>query len=206
MNWFIWSEAIVGHLAWPLSAIVLGLLFRTTLSLLLARMSSAKYGAVELGFTAEVDALKEEAEAAELPQLSGHALPSADAALSAKELPVVIAHLAPLYPAAAFFEAWRAVEAELKAACLRVNLSPTDARKATNALREADYLSADAAHFIHRLRSMRNEVVHADKHLTPAGAYEVAQLAQRALTVLSQIPVSQQHSQTEARRRIAEKN
>ena len=199
MEWLSWTETLVGHLAWPLTTLMLGFGFRRTLVELASRMKSAKYGDVEFGFSQEVRALQAQAEVAEIPPLATPENERHSLALTAKELRVVIDHLAPLYPTAAVFEAWRAVEAELKAACERVDLPQESARKATDALRNADYLSSDAARFIHRLRSTRNSIVHADCQLSTEGAYEVAQLAERALGVLTQVPVTRESdSQAEA--------
>lgn len=63
MNWMEFSAIIIGHVAWPIAVLILGVMFQRQIRALLEKLTRLKGpGGIEVDFKAEVQAVAREAE------------------------------------------------------------------------------------------------------------------------------------------------
>ena len=161
-------SSLVESLAWPLVVVILALIFRTPLAELLSTLKRVRYRDTEIDFSGELQKLGGEAKTAGLqipeePSESNIGRTTADSLESAT-------HLVSEFPGPAIGVAWLAVEYELAQAVKRAAIPTSPSRKSAlpniDTLQKHGYLNTDTASVLHRMRRLRNAVVHA----TPAPA------------------------------------
>lgn len=181
MDWFTFVEKLIGHLAWPVGAVVAVALLRNEIKQLLPFVKRLKAGPVEAEFEREVKELRATTESQEQlipppPQLSPE-----------KQM---LLQLVQVNPRSAILEAWRGVEA----AAARVVSSRAiyvPEREAGSpfavirAVAKEGVLSGEELSLFHELRSLRNQAAHAD-HFSPTldAALNFIELAGRLRAVL----------------------
>src|SRR5690606_17441712 len=158
MDWLSFFERIIGHVAWPLAAVILVSLLRKEIKALLPFVKRLKAGPVEAEFEREVKELRATTEVQ--PQL----VAPAEGLSPEKQM---LLQLVQVNPRSAILEAWRGVEA----AALRVVSSrgifvpPREASSplaVIRALTKDSVLSPDEVSLFHELRSLRNQASYAD--------------------------------------------
>lgn len=136
-------------LAWPLTVLVLGFLFRAEIRLLLGRMKKGKVGAAELEFEVAVRSLESESKAR---------APAA-AALTAPQVALLSSD-----PRAAIIGAWLqvedAVEQLLYARAASVDEVPRNRGALLRALTRQELLAPQHIALLNELRALRNQAVH----------------------------------------------
>jgi hypothetical protein len=161
--------SIVHSIAWPLSAVFLGLVFRKPLARLIPALRRARYKDLEFNFGEALRSLEQQAVELEVaPSTASRATKPVEPTHAADEIKVQLDQaetLAQDYPEPAVLVAWDVVEAELYRTAARKSLvTPNDSRinatKLVHSLREHDVISASTADFLTRLRNLRNVAEH----------------------------------------------
>lgn len=142
---------LVQALAWPLTVLVLGLLFRAEIRGLLGRMKKGKVGAAELEFEVAVRSLESESKA--------FAAPAVASALTAPQVALLSSD-----PRAAIIGAWLqvedAVEQLLYARAASVDEVPKNRGALLRALTRQALLAPQHIALLNELRTLRNQAVH----------------------------------------------
>jgi hypothetical protein len=182
MDWKAFAD-IVGHLAWPLIALVIALLFRKPISDLLRRLKNIKGPGLEAGFEKVLEESKDEAERIKEDQDSESSEPAEPTPIQATEL-----QLAQQFPAAAIFEAYAQIDALTRQ--IRQRLPDREARPhrapsdAIAAARRMGYLTDSAEVLYKRLTVARNLVAHGKDDASAASAVEYWQQSKVLETAL----------------------
>jgi len=150
---------ILEILAWPVTVLVLAVLFRSELVKLLARLSSVKYKDFEAQFERE------------LRQAERDVAHLRTARIDAKPTPLEptvydqLLRIAEVSPRAAVSEAWRLVEnaavAAARVAQIEVPQRGSPVSAAVGSFVREEVFSEDAVALFDRLRRLRNDAVHA---------------------------------------------
>ena len=183
-------SAVFDSLSWPLTVIILVLLFRKPLSDLLANLRSVKYGDAKFDFSGALQKLDGEAETAGLrvpdqPQDTGIAPRTTEDSIQSA------ARLTTDFPGPAIGVAWLAVEHELVRAVERVAIPNHEPRKSalTNirALQTHGYLDDDTLAVLHGMRRLRNAVMHATHAPARISAEDARQFVRFAKAVTDKL-------------------
>jgi len=174
--------AIIGHVAWPVTAIVFGVILRQPLLALLPALTKIKYKNFEVAFGRELERVEAKLDKAAPKQLDikekHPALPES-AALPQTHAELVD-RIASLSPRAAILESWWNVEAVLGA-----YFSSKGIREPVSGQTVLAYLKADAKFprellsAYQELRLLRNRAAHSGDELTKEQAQEFDELAAR---------------------------
>lgn len=162
MDWFTFIAQMTKALAWPLSAVLIVLVFRVQLHNLIARVRKGKVGPAEFEFEEDVEAARAavEADPATAP-------PPTSAAPAQVELATVD-------PRAAIISAWLSVEqAAALLAQKRGLLAGVPSRNPSAVIRAIDrakLLDPPYVALFHDLRAMRNQAAHDVTFNPPADA------------------------------------
>ncbi|MYN02913.1 hypothetical protein GTP41_12460 [Pseudoduganella sp. DS3] len=159
MDWLTFAVELTKALAWPVTTVIVTMLFRKPLADLIPFLKSLKYKDLEVEFSKGVEEVKQEALVA-IPQ-------PAEIPNSEDQTRSPLAQLAEVSPRSAVLEAWRTVESEAIACVTRNNLAPeSDSLKGHSrighALLQAGVMNKDQFKVFHRLRELRNLAAHAD--------------------------------------------
>lgn len=177
MDTLSFIAAVIGHIAWPITAIAIILIIRRPLLALFPTIQRLRFQGIELDFTRQVQALALEARG-QLPGLRG--VLDADGRLREHWV-----ELAQISPRAVVLEAWLQLEKASVEAARRygLNLRSVDLRSPLvlgQALEEGGVLEGDTPGIYHQLRNLRNAAAHASElAFTPDSAIEYADLATR---------------------------
>jgi hypothetical protein len=172
MDWLGWTASVLGSLAWPLSALVIALIFRRPLLALLARLDELSWGDKSARFARQLDRL--ESEAAPLPpEPDGPEIVlSGDHARFLK--------LLDLSPGAAVLDSWSRVEEALQSLAITHAVARPDASDAGRALQKRGVLPARTVGMIGEMRRLRNAAAH-DQDISVADALRFRNLAKGVL-------------------------
>lgn len=152
-GWLDWTASVLGSLAWPLSALVIALIFRRPLLALLARLDELSWGDKSARFAQRLDRLESEAPALR-PELE--VVP--ELALSGDHGRFL--QLLDLSPNAAVLDAWSGVEEALTALAHDHLIASPDAAEASRALGNRGILPARTLGMIGEMRRLRNAAAH----------------------------------------------
>jgi uncharacterized protein YutE (UPF0331/DUF86 family) len=151
MDILLFIAELAKALAWPLTLLVLGMLFRAEIRLLLGRMKKGKVGAAELEFEVAVRTLESESKALTAP--------AAASALTAPQVALLSSD-----PRAAIIGAWLqvedAVEQLLYARAASVDEVPKNRGALLRALTRQELLAPQHIALLNELRALRNQAVH----------------------------------------------
>ena len=145
---------IIKAIAWPVSVIWLGYIFRSEVRQLLNRMSSFKYKDVEASFERELAEAENNAK-----HITTTVAPSSGQDLSQKEQ---LFRISEVSPRAAVVEAWTLIET----AAIKNGLTSGTAIQRTNPKMIVEYLinsgkfSPESINLIEQLRRIRNQASH----------------------------------------------
>lgn len=151
MEYFV---EIIQAIAWPVSVIWLGYIFRSEVRQLLSRMSSLKYKDVEANFERDLAEAENNAK-----NIVVSTLPSSGQELSQKEQ---LFRIAEVSPRSAVVEAWTLIET----AAIKNGLTSGSAIQRTNPKMIVEYLtnsgkfSPESISLIEKLRRIRNQASH----------------------------------------------
>ncbi|OEE78502.1 DUF4559 domain-containing protein [Vibrio genomosp. F6] len=172
---------IIKAVAWPLSIVWLGYLFRTEVRGLFGRVSTLKYKDMEASFEKQLTKVENEAkginEAKTKPLIAD--LPKAEQLL----------RIAEVSPRAAIVEAWTMIEvaAAERAVKSGVQFPRTNPKMIVNYLAHCDEFSDSNIEVIEQLRKLRNRAVHMpDFVITQDEAERYMNLAVRSAAVISE--------------------
>jgi hypothetical protein len=163
MSWLEFVSSIVQSLAWPAAAVVTVILLRAPLGQLIPYLKTLKYKDVELNFAEQLKKVEEQADAANLPPppLSSPVPITEGVPQLEDHAPVALIELANTSPRAAIGEAWRQLEADLRAAVVAVGaVEPASSREVVDAAARLGVLAPTAVALAAHLRHLRNEAVH----------------------------------------------
>lgn len=148
---------ILKALAWPVSVVWLGYLFRNEVRSLLNRLTALRHGDTEISFEREL--AKAEQKASDMDQAEVPVFDENPEVINQKEM---LYRLAEISPRAAIAEAWTLIET----AAVKSNLTTGIAIQRTNPRLILEYLSSsgnfssDSIELINELRQLRNRASH----------------------------------------------
>jgi hypothetical protein len=162
-------ETIVGlirAIAWPFTIFALAILFRHEVRAVLGRLSRLKYKELEATFDESLREVERIASAVTIPPLervrqSEKLTPGAEERLD---------RLVEISPRAAITEAWIEVESAISFAAERLGISSGGAvsqAKIVQMLHEKRIMNDEVVTTYNRLRSLRNEAIHAQDFALP---------------------------------------
>lgn len=164
--------SLVASLTWPLTVLILVLIFKKPIKNLLSGIKTFKYGGLDIGFGERVEEVRIEAE---------QVLPQA---------PSPPTGLADLHPAAAILQSWLDLETDLRAVAQRHGISDSPRLYTitiAEGLRERNIWNEETFNIFAGLRDLRNSVVHTRAgSITPAQALEYDLLIRRLIAQLRQ--------------------
>jgi hypothetical protein len=163
-------------LAWPIAVVVLGLIFRRTISNLLEGVRLRRIGKGE--WSADFSAAGQEVRA-ELPSGAPQEAPA--------EIDAETLHLADVSPAAAIGDVWGELEKRVRGAAVKAGIQHQLLSEIVRGLTEKHIIRPATADAILGLRNMRNLAVHAPaERLTSTQANEFINLAGALMWSLGQ--------------------
>ncbi len=186
MDWKTFIATMTGHVAWPLSVLVLGLtllwLLRHHLAGLLERLQELTLpGGFTLKLAQEIEKGRGQSEtvAAESPETARASQPVPDHLLS----------LAQSFPEAAILEAFKPIEAELVGLREKLGMEPrSNLPSVMRELSRRRLVQTDSVEFFHTLRNVRNAAAHANHiRVSPVEAVDYAQQTEVMLAVLKSV-------------------
>jgi hypothetical protein len=179
MNTFV---ELIKAIAWPVTVIWLGYLFRADLRLLLSRVSTLKYKDVEANFGKKLSEAERKAE-----NIIDSTPLNNESDITLKEQLLRIAEIS---PRAAVVEAWTLIET----AAMRNGLWSGDAIKRTNPriiiehLSKSGKFSKESLELINELRQIRNRASHLpDFAISQSEAERYLELAAKSAAVIDAI-------------------
>jgi hypothetical protein len=156
LDWLSFFSSETKGLAWPVSALILALVFRAPLTKsvdrLGARLRTAKGAGVELSFGDEIDALESKLSPPANNEEKGNVVEQREQAA-----------LSVLPPAYVISRAWLQIENALRKALSDVNMSMPTRTSSSSLIKLAvdhELLSKDEADLVDSLRRLRNEAAH----------------------------------------------
>lgn len=189
MDWLQFIASLIKSLVWPVTLLILVVLFRVQVGKVLLRLTRLKYKDLELDFGRELKLLEKEAKAIDIaPQPQKSIAPTKR---DSSQLLQEAVQLAPSFPEPAVGVAWQAVEDELMQAVLRLAISP-DYPAHNSALKNAELLKAQNAvdqrtlELLNRMRNLRNMAVHGG-HAIPITTDESLEFAALARGVVEKL-------------------
>jgi len=182
---------LISSLVWPLIVVLIVVLLKKPLRELIhdlgRRLHSIKFPGGEAEFSQELAEIKEAADVANLPPVTG--VPIDESLLFRTEADInQRARLEELSPRAAISEAWRRVENAMRETAKRLDISQSETRSTIaliRALGKHQALSPDTVAIISDLRGIRNTAVHGiEPEISRSDAIEYISLARRVIAVL----------------------
>jgi hypothetical protein len=197
MDILTFIASIFGSIAWPITIIILSILFRRSIAKILdsIRLKRFKRGDIEVDFEQDLSQLKEKAIEVQIPAKATrpeHAKRRIAADSIRYKVDNELQVITNINPAAGVALAWSKVESELMSAVMRLKVSP-DYPPGNSALQNSQLLLAAKAitqemyDVLTRLRIIRNKAVHSmhDTSITIAEADDYSVIAEKAIKVLS---------------------
>lgn len=189
MNLFDFIAKVIESLAWPITIIVIFVVFRESISKIFLTLSNFKYKDISIDFKRELSELESMAEKAEITKNSIDKVDGHDK----KELikhryrsrEEEIEQVALISPTAAIPLAWTMVEDSLMSTIMRLAISPdyppnNSALLNIQYLRDYGGLDDETFKALNRMRQIRNEAVHgkySNSNISTEEALEYSQLA-----------------------------
>ena len=187
MDWLTFISTMTGGLAWPLVALVLGLVLRKKVLDLIPGIRKLKAGPIEAEF-----------ELATKQVLSNAAVASTQAESSAQAKPSqrheeaenkIVARLlsARNDPAGMILDGWANVDGELFRLGHQMGLlvdSLTNTTKVYEAVMASDVLPAETRRLVRELRDLRNKVAHAAVKPTPEASQDYILAGERVVELI----------------------
>ena len=179
MDWLTFFSNAISSLAWPVSVVVLVLLFRKPITERLPFLKKMKYKDLELEFEKELEQLQAEVR----PKLGGRPAPQLEAPKKDE-----LAGLVSASPRLAILAAYREVERTLEDTALHLGArADITAPAALRYLHEKNAIDEASMKVVLRLQALRDKVVHAtDFEPDEATGLDYAATARAVIRYLSQ--------------------
>jgi len=172
IGWLDWTASVLAALAWPVSALVIALIFRRPLLALLARLDELSWGDKSARFAQRLDRLESEASPAP-PEPDGPEIAlTGDHARFLK--------LLDLSPGAAVLDSWAGVEDALQSLAIEHAVATPDVSEAGRTLQKRGVLPARTVGMIEDMRALRNAAAH-DQAISVSDALRFRNLAKGVL-------------------------
>jgi hypothetical protein len=187
MNALQFISALVGHLAWPLTILILACKFRVPIIKLLLRLTRLKGKGWEFEFGKELVQLTEKAEEAQLPPVPPQQLLPPSVRLTQQDVQKELDALSADSPSAAIALAWAIVESNLAEAAANVSGQPRSESAVENARRLSDVgrFKNEFVEVIRNMQQLRNRAVHGYyAEVSAANARQYVGLARQVLAEL----------------------
>jgi Asp-tRNA(Asn)/Glu-tRNA(Gln) amidotransferase B subunit len=171
----------MGSLAWPAAVVTAVIVLRHALRRLIPDLNQLKYKDLEIRFGRQLENVRHELESRPRPALPPAAEDEAKQRTEAAGLAQYFESIAEVSPRAAILEAWIGFETTATSTAQKFELVPSDRPTSMfdliRALQGGEFITADEARALTKLRALRNEVVHAPYiQLTKEKAGEYASL------------------------------
>lgn len=185
MDWLTFISKLIDSMAWPVAAVLLGLIFRKKLADLLPLLRKVKAGPLEAEFeiatkqvlasTAELASKERKPDA---PQIEDKILleETASKLLTARS-----------EPTATIIEGWSTLDGELHKLGRQtgINRDPLlNEAKLYREVMDSDVLPIETKSLVHDLRQLRNQVAHAKVVPTPESAQDYLVSIQRVVELI----------------------
>jgi hypothetical protein len=207
MDWLQFTASVIGSLAWPLAAVVLGFMFREQVRKLLDKMKSLKGpGGIEASFSEKVQEVAIESEKVEvIGPPHAKPVPGQPPALKQNLRRSVlqwdrlrsthVRSMSPSYwtgvrPSAAVLEAWNYLELRINDVIRICGLAPTErARDAIQILANAPFnlIDKESAGVLFGLLSLRDQVAHVRFEPDVEAATKYVESAERMTKLLEKV-------------------
>lgn len=187
MDFLQFVSALIGHLVWPVTVLILACKFRLTIIKLLLRLRRVKGKGWQFEFYKELEQLTEKAEEAQLLPPSPQQLLPTTAPLTQQDVQNELFALAADAPQAAIALAWTIVETNLADAVSKVSGQPSSDSAVENARRlsDAGRLKKEFVDIIGKMQQLRNLAMHGlYREVTSANAKHFVDLTLRVLAQL----------------------
>lgn len=185
-------SSIMGSLAWPVSAIIIVILLKRSITELLSRLGKLKYGDLEAEFTKGMKEIKENIEESKKNQgtlITGTADVFVD---YNKPISEEVEEIARVAPEAAIPFAWSRIEytmnekaKELESPILQSSNFPP--QKIAAYFLQQDKISSSTFTIINTMRSLRNSVVHYNKYDNAITINDAIEYGKNAEIVINEI-------------------
>ncbi|QOV93139.1 hypothetical protein [Novosphingobium sp. ES2-1] len=172
IGWLDWTASVLAALAWPVSALVIALIFRRPLLALLARLDELSWGDKSARFAQRLDRLESEASPAPPGPEGPEIALTGDHARFLK--------LLDLSPGAAVLDSWAGVEDALQSLAIEHALATPDVSEAGRTLQKRGVLPARTVGMIEDMRALRNAAAH-DQAISVSDALRFRNLAKGVL-------------------------
>ena len=187
MDWLTFVSKLVESIAWPLVALILGLIFRERLHDLFAAIKKLKAGPVEAEFEIAVKRARADATGA-IARDAPETLPAPTGQTGGPD-PAIVSKLlgARSDPAGIILEAWAGVDGELFRLGRQMGLVIDPLENTAKVYKEvlsSNVLPLATAQLIHELRDLRNKVAHVEVKPTPESAQDYLLAVERVVELI----------------------
>ncbi len=185
MDWLTFISKLIDSMAWPVAAVLLGLIFRKKLAELLPLLRKVKAGPLEAEFeiatkqvlasTAELAAKERKPDASQIEDKSS-VEDTASKLLTARS-----------EPTATIIEGWSTLDGELHKLGRQTGINGDPLLSETKLYREimdSDVLPIETRSLVQDLRQLRNQVAHAKVVPTPESAQDYLVSVQRVVELI----------------------
>lgn len=187
MDWLTFITKLVDALAWPVVALVLGLVFRRKLLALIPTLRRLKAGPVEAEFELAAKQALANAEEVQTPSPAETPTRLAESGTSKNQLVIAKLREARGDPAGAILEGWAKVDGELFRLGLQTGtvVDPLEnTGKVYSAVISSGILPAQTASLVKELRDLRNQVAHVKVAPTSEAAQDYLLAVDRAVELI----------------------
>ena len=187
MDWLTFITKLVDALAWPVVALVLGLVFRRKLLALIPTLRRLKAGPVEAEFELAAKQALANAEEVQTPSPAETPTCLAESGTSKNQLVIAKLREARGDPAGAILEGWAKVDGELFRLGLQTGtvVDPLEnTGKVYSAVISSGILPAQTASLVKELRDLRNQVAHVKVAPTSEAAQDYLLAVDRAVELI----------------------
>lgn len=185
MDWLTFISKLIDSMAWPVAAVLLGLIFRKKLAELLPLLRKVKAGPLEAEFeiatkqvlasTAELAAKERKPDTPQIEDKSSLE-DTASKLLTARS-----------EPTATIIEGWSTLDGELHKLARQTGINGDPLLSEAKVYREimaSDVLPIETRNLVQDLRQLRNQVAHAKVIPTPESAQDYLVLVQRVVELI----------------------
>jgi len=187
MDWLTFVSKLVESLAWPVVALVLGLVFRRKLVALIPTLRKLKAGPVEAEFELAAKQVLANAEEVQSQEPAEVVTPVTGQVAGSDRQVIAKLREARSDPAGAILEGWAKVDGELFRLGLQMGtvVDPLEnTGKVYNAVMASGILPAQTTSLVRELRELRNKVAHVKVHPTPEAAQDYLLAVDRACELI----------------------
>lgn len=188
LDWLQFASSIVSSLAWPLTILVIVLLFRGKIAELLEKLEEASWGDGSVKFRLNKAERKVEAAVGAAAIKLGRQIPMAFGNGPKDQVDERFQQLLEIEPSAAIMHKWNEIENTLRELALKHGVSSADRIKSANfvaqQLNQLKVLPKEVLSWLFDMRQIRNAAAHG-KEVQVTDAFRFKEQADRVMQVLS---------------------